>query len=268
MYQHRQFEGPPTYVDEGFMEMIHRATGLADFPGTAIVVDVLMSKPEKVALGLREISPQHRYFALDTSEGLLTEAAGNGMETLQMDIKKLGVKLNLADVAVARYGLKDVPKEQQASAMRGISMLLKPDGVLVIADMVSPDGMKFRTNQQHSLKQELGGRNIQEDGRCNIPTFDGWINLLEGAGFVVERMWDYVSHVATTDWVNQDQITIEQRRAMDELLSHEPRWVKYAFRIRGRSPVKIDFPVSVIRAVKPVESLRSRFPAIDMEIAV
>lgn len=250
MYGRRSFEtGPATYTDEGFMDTIHTATGLADFRGTATVVD-LMSGPGKIAAGLRKRAPQHRYFALDFSGAQLAKVP-EGIETLQADVRAMDIDPDFADVVVVRYGLKDIPQEQQPGVFAGISKILKPGGVLVIADMVSPDGMKIRTNHQHSLKQELGGRDVVRDGRCNIPTEEGWRDLLENAGFQAERIVDYTSNVSTANWVSGNQITEEQRRAMDQLLAGEPRWFKFRFNVRGISPVKIDYPVVVIKAVKP-----------------
>jgi SAM-dependent methyltransferase len=268
-YSKRDWEaGPKTYTDEGFMDMIHAATGLSDFKGKATVID-LMSGPGKIAKGLQQRSPDHDYYVLNASDadfGKIPES----IRTMQVDVKTMSeaeVPTGFADVVVVRYGLKDIPQDQQPGVVRNISRILKPGGILVIADMVSPDGMKYRTNQQHSLKQELQGRDLKKDGRCNIPTREGWVDLLEGEGFQVEGMNDYTSNVTTTDWVKGKQISDEQRVQMDKLLSTEPRWVKQAFGIGGKSPVKIGFPVLVIRAVKPVEPLRPRYSRMDMEIA-
>ncbi|MEK9178424.1 MAG: methyltransferase domain-containing protein, partial [Patescibacteria group bacterium] len=258
--------GPRTYSDAEFMNTIHNATGLADFSGAAVVVD-LMSGPAKVAQGLRERSPRHRYFALDAAEGQLAKVP-EGVERLQADVRHMDIGTGFADVVVARYGLKDIPQAQQAGAIAEIYRILKPGGVLVIADMVSPDGMKFRTNEQHSLKQELGGRNIEEEGRCNIPTEDGWFDLLESAGFQVQGRTDYVSHVSTSDWVKGKQITDVHRTRMDGLLASEPPYFKDKFHIRGKSPIKIDFPVLIIRAIKPSPPAERELRTVGSEFVV
>lgn len=252
-YAARNFDaGPKTYSDQGFMDMIHKATGLADFQGQAVVLD-LMSGPAKVSLGLKERSPQHRYIAVDASEGQLLKVP-DGIERLQADVRDLSVATPV-DVVVVRYGLKDIPQDQQPGVLEKIFQVTRPGGRLVVIDMVSPDGMKARTNKQHSLKQELGiiPRDVATEGRCNIPTEDQWFDLLENAGFRVSRRWDYVSRVNTSDWVNGNQISKANRRRMDSLLANQPLYFRDRFKVvrDGRDPASIEYPVLVIRAEKP-----------------
>ncbi len=252
IYASRKWDlGPKTYTDQGFLDMIHRASGLAEFQGQAVVLD-LMSGPAKVAAGLRDRSPQHKFIAVEASEGSLAKVP-EGIGRIQTDVKDL-TAVPLADVAVVRYGLKDIPQDQQAAVLIGINERLKPGGVLVVVDMVSPDGMKARTNRHHSAKQELSGRDIATRGRCNIPTEDGWKDLLESTGYKVASVGDYVSSVSTQDWVNGGQIDPDQRLVMDSMLAKEPLYFRQRFNVRSGEgvPAGIDFPVLVIRAEKPI----------------
>ncbi len=258
IYEARKWDlGPKTYTDQGMYDMIHRATGLVDFVGQAVVLD-LMSGPGKVGAALRDRSPQHEYFAVEASEGSLLKVP-EGIGRIQTDVRDLS-GVPQADVAVVRYGLKDIREDQQAAVLTGINDALRPGGVLVVADMVSPDGMKARTNRHHSAKQELSGRDIAARGRCNIPTEDQWVSLLNNAGFRVTGIDDYVSQVRTTDWVNGGQIDDAQRAQMDQMLASEPRYFKQRFNVRGgeNNPAGIDFPVLVIKAEKPLRPTEPR----------
>lgn len=252
IYSRRDWDaGPKTYTDQVMYDMIHQAAGLADFSGQAVVLD-LMSGPGKVGAALRERSPQHRFIAVEASAGSLAKVP-EGIERIQTDVRDLSA-VPQADVAVVRYRLKDIPQDQQAAVLTGINEKIKPGGALIVIEMVAPDGMKYRTNRHHSEKQVLSGRNLDEKGRCNIRTEDGWKDLLESTGYRVASVEDYVSSVSTQDWVNGGQIKPAQRLIMDAMLAREPLYFRQRFNVRGgeNSPAGIDFPVLVIRAEKPV----------------
>lgn len=263
IYAKRDWDkGPKTYTDQGFLDMIHRATGLGDFQGQAVVLD-LMSGPGKVGKGLMDRSPGHRFVAVEASAGSLAKVP-DGIERIQTDVRDLSA-VPQADIAVVRYGIKDIPQDQQPGVIAGINDVLKPGGVLVVADMVSPDGMKARTNAQHSAKQVLGGRDLDERGRCNIPTEDQWVSLLNNAGFRVSGIQDYVSQVSTQDWENGGQFKQPGgRNVMDHLLVRQPEYFRQRFNIRGNQDgsVGIDFPVLVIRAEKPLRPVEPRIRAL------
>lgn len=183
-YDKRDFDkGPATYTDKGFLDLIHNATGLSTRTDKAFVVD-LMAGPGKVAFGMQERSPQHSYAVLDNNQGQLDKIT-QPVRKILADVRSLStvVEEGSIDVATVRYGLKDIPKNQQQRVLSGINYALKPGGVLVVADMVSPEGAKEFTNKQHSRKQELSGRNIQKEGECHIPTEQEWLDMLRSAGF-------------------------------------------------------------------------------------
>src|SRR3989344_2366891 len=251
-YSQRDFaQGPRTYTDSAFLDTIFIATKLAEFKGSALVVD-FMSGPGKVASGIKERVSGHRYVALDGSVGLLRKIADPEIERVVGDIRATPLKPNSVDIGIVRYGIKDIPEEQQLDVLRQIYESLKPGGKLVIADMVSPEGAREWNNKQHSQKQQFSGRNIETEGECNIPTENEWLTLLREIGFETEVFGYYTSYVTTTDWVNGRQITDKQRQLMDKLLLNTPDEIKTAFNIRQEEEdVRIDYPVIIIKAVKP-----------------
>lgn len=251
-YGGREFtQGPKTYTDSTFIDTIFAATALAEFKGSALVVD-FMSGPGKVASGIKERIFGNSYIALDGSVGLLRKIADSGLERIASDVRKLALKQNSVDVGIVRYGVKDIPENQQLDVLKQMREVLKPGGVLVVADMVSPEGAWEWNNKQHSQKQQFSGRDITTEGECNIPTEAEWIAILQEAGLEAEVFDHYTSYVTTADWVNGKQITDEQRRLMDKLLLNVPDEIKTAFNIRQEDDgVKIDYPVVIIKAVKP-----------------
>lgn len=251
-YSQRNFDqGPKTYTDAVFLDTILAATGLAEFKGSALVVD-FMSGPGKVASGIKKRVTGHRYIALDGSVGLLRKIEDSELERVVSDVRSVALQPNSVDIGIVRYGVKDMTEEQQLDVLKQMQEVLKPGGVLVIADMVSPEGTREWNNKQHSQKQQFSGRNITTEGECNIPTEAKWIAILQEAGFEAEVFDHYTSYVTTADWVNGKQITDEQRRLMDKLLLSAPDEIKTAFNIRQEGEdVKIDYPVIIIKAVKP-----------------
>lgn len=251
-YPRRDFDaGPQTYNDKRFMDVIFNATGLATRTEPAVVVD-LMSGPGKVAFGMQERSPKNEYAVLDASAGQLDKIT-QPVKKILADVRALSVAVEdeSIDIATVRYGLKDIPKGQQSVALLGINHALKPGGVLVIADMFSPEGTREWNIMQHSRKQQFSGRNIREEGECYIPTETEWLKILEKAGFEAEVFGHYESLVTTTDWVKGKQITDDKRMQMDAFILNAPENIKKEFNIRQEGQdVRIDYPVIIIKAVK------------------
>lgn len=257
-YDKRDFDkGPATYTDKGFLDKIFKATGLSGHSDKAYVID-LMTGPGKVAFGMQERAPQHDYVVLDNNQEQLDKIIQptdkKHITKLLGDVKNLSVliaKDGFFHVATVRYGLKDIPEEQQTGVLKGIFNILRPGGKLVIVDMVSPEGMREWNNRQHGLKQQFNGRNIEKEGECNIPTEAEWSAKLREAGFEPKVSDYYKSLVATKDWVTGRQITSEQRSEMDNLILSAPEDVKIAFNIRQENgDVRIDYPVIIIEAIK------------------
>ncbi len=249
-YSIRDFnQGPATYADKELADKLFETSGLKNLSGK-VVLD-LMSGPGKVAIGLMSKSPDNYYVALDGVVDLLKEIKNPEIRSISGDARALPLRSDSVDLVVVRYGLKDVPQEQQVGVLKGIHVVLKPGKRLIIADMMSPNEMKEWINNQHSFKQQFNGRNILADGMCNIPTESEWIaNLLE-AKFHVDVVDYHISQVKTSDWVNGGQITSDQQKELDAFILAAPDEVKDKFNIRQEGgDVKVDYPVIIIRATK------------------
>lgn len=257
-YERRNFDTVATYTDKGFLDVIHKATGLSERETTAVVVD-LMAGPGKVAFGMQERAPQHSYAVLDNNQGQLDRIT-QPVRKILADVRNLSsvVEDGSVGVATVRYGLKDIPQDQQPGVLLGINRALEKGGTLVIADMISPEGAKDFTNKQHSLKQQFGGRDIEKEGECHIPTEQEWLDMLKNAGFEPEITGHYISRVSTSDWLRGNQLgypkspeAVEKKAKMDEIILGASDAIKKQFNIREENgEVKIDYPVVIIRAVK------------------
>ena len=257
-YGGRDFNrGPTTYSDPEFYRKILSATGLRHAIDSKRVLDI-MSGPGKVGQALQKLAPENNYFYLDLSETQVRKIPPvvNDLKHYRVnaDVRALPIGDSAIDVAVVRYGIKDLIQEEQLGVLKDIYRILRPGGTLVIADMVSPDadGVKEWLNNHHALKQELGGRDPEKEGACYIPTRKEWLSMLSDAGFRFEMLETHVSHVITKSWVDGNQITEEQLAGMNDNIRGGSDEVKREFSVREENGlVKIDYPVIIIKAIKP-----------------
>lgn len=257
-YERRDFfAGPKTYTDEQFLTMIDRASELDSAHAPLIVADV-MSGPGGVGLALHKKHPEHLYCFIDLATGQFNKIAGENLKGLKIfgDARRLPATDNVFDVAVARYGIKNLQKKEQPTAIHELFRTLKPGGILVIADMMAPNSqVKGWLNAQHAKKQMLSGRS-QYEGVCHIPTETEWIRFLQDEGFETTVEGYYTSHVNTTDWVKGKQVNHQQLEELDAMILNAPFEVQKAFNIYSDADgVHIDYPVIIIKAKKPLVNL-------------
>jgi len=254
-YKKRDFgKSPDIYRDTSFVEKIRDAAGLTTRSNPALVLD-LMSGPGKVAGDLKRLSPDHDYVCLDLVASQLKKIPEEVTRKLiSGDARALPFGSETFDIIVVRFGLKDLTESDQPKVLSVLQRILKPGGVLVVADMVSPDenSAKEWLNQQHALKQRLGGRNETIEGTCHIPIKTEWLSLLGNAGFLAEVYGESVSHVNTTDWEKSKQVSPDGLKELNTMLVNAPNDIKELLHIRNvpEEGVTIDYPLVVLRAVK------------------
>lgn len=255
--------GPSTYTDADFLQKIAMAAGLDRLADPALVAD-LASGPGKLGQGLQRLYPQHRFLFIDVSAEQIEKAKQTNQDPrnqfIVADIRKMPtVTTESIDVAVARYTLKDLTWEEKVSTLQEIRRIIKPNGILAVADMVSPNyEVQAWLNEQHGMKQEFEWRNPATEGYCYIPTTREWLGFLRHAGFDAHVSDTHMSFVATRQWVTGGQIDEAQKDTLDRFILNAPENVKEAFNISqerhaetGEKLVKIDYPITIIRAVKP-----------------
>lgn len=263
MYGRRDFEkGPPTYTSQEFIQKIYEATGLGQLSENVRVLDS-MSGPGLVGTKLQELaqqhpqSPHHRYYYLDLATNQLAKISG-AEGKIAGDARQMPFKEGSFHVGVIRYGAKDIPSDQQPILFQQMYEITAKGGVWVVADMYSPNGKVYKwLNNQHSTKQQMSGRNIEKEGQCHIPLEEGWLNLLTSGGFRAEVVEHHMSFVTTTDWLKNNQVTAEQLQELNDMILNAPDDAKRAFNIRQEEGlVKIDYPITIIRAYKPLQKKR------------
>ncbi|NCO12467.1 MAG: hypothetical protein COZ34_03215 [Candidatus Pacebacteria bacterium CG_4_10_14_3_um_filter_34_15] len=250
-YNKRTFDAAPTiYRDKSFVEIIYLATGLNETSEDPKVLD-LMSGPGKLTGELVNKSPAN-YYCLDFAGSQLSKISPE-VSNLRIlaEVQSLPIVYESFDVVVVRFGIKDLTADVQPEVIEGLFRILKPNGCLIVADMISPEGTGEWLNAQHALKQELSGRNPQTEGKCNIPSESEWIELLEKAGFKTEVFGRSVSYVNTSAWKKSKQVTEEQLGKLNQKIVDAPDHIKEVFNIRQDSDgLKIDYPLVVLKAIK------------------
>jgi len=250
-YEKRDFgKGPKTYSDTSFADKIAFVLGINSLAQKAIALD-LMSGPGKLSADLQAKRPDVNFIALDWTHNQLLKASTP--LKVQADAKHLPIVPNSVDAIFARYAIKDLTTQDQILAIQQAAEALKPGGVFVLAEMITPNPQtKNWLNMQHAQKQEFSGRNPEKEGICNIETFRGWRKILEQAGLTITLARRYLSIVETTDWLKGNQVTEQQLEELNHIILTAPEAAKRAFNIREENgSVKIDYPVTIIRAVKP-----------------
>lgn len=262
-YAHqRNFDTVPTYTDADFLRKIAMAARLDQFIGSALVTD-LASGPGKLGLGLQRLHPQHRFLFIDVSTEQIKKANQANQDPrnqfVAADIRRMPeIASESVDAAVARYTLKDLTWEEKVLTLQEIRRIIRPNGVLAVADMVSPScEVRAWLNEQHSIKQEFEWRNPEKEGRCYIPTTREWLGFLRHAGFNPQVSDTHMSFVATRQWVIGGQIDEAQKVALDTFILSAPAEARKVFNIRtetdpktGEDLVKLDYPLVIITANK------------------
>jgi|Napbiome12C3dose_1001474.scaffolds.fasta_scaffold00012_8 ubiquinone/menaquinone biosynthesis C-methylase UbiE len=254
--------GPSTYSDEVFLKKISETAALRHLADSALVAD-LASGPGKLGLALQTLHQyQPRFLFVDASPQQIAKAQAANQDPRNQfvvaDIRKMPeIASGSVDAAVARYTLKDLTLEEKVSTLEEINRIMKHAALLAVADMVAPNlEVQDWLNRQHSMKQEFEWRNVKTEGRCYIPTTREWLSFLHQAGF---QAWVYDTHmsfVKTEDWVKGKQFTEDKKEkqlaALNKFILAAPPAAKTAFNIREENGlVKIDYPITIIRAIKP-----------------
>lgn len=250
--------GPPTYTSQEFLQKIAVAAGLDRSTRPVRVLDS-MSGPGLVGTGLQRLTSKHRYYYLNLVADQLAKV-NNAEGRVVGDARQMPFRKGAFRIGVVRYGAKDIREEEKNGLFQKMYDVTARRGRWILADMYAPtvgdairDGQIYEwLNWQHAMKQERSGRNRATEGTCHIPTEEGWLNLFRCAGFKAAVIDHHMSYVTTTDWLKSNQVTPQQLEELNQIILTAPEAARRAFNIREENGlVKIDYPVTIIRAVKP-----------------
>lgn len=153
------------------------------------------------------------------------------------------------DRAAERFGFKNYERETQEIILGDIKRIMKSGGILLIADMISPETSYewMQTERRRKSIHTIG----EENAYHHVPTLDMWFEMLSKTGFEPNKddVFHTLSYVKTQDWVNSKQMGKEGQEDMNDFLLSAPEQARKDFNIRKEGElVRIDYPVSVIAA--------------------
>ncbi|MDD5337022.1 MAG: hypothetical protein PHS02_00900 [Candidatus ainarchaeum sp.] len=205
----------------------------------------------------------------DVREEPLLKATDDPERRIACDVKEIADHTSLVfDIVLARYVIKDIPKEQQRKVFEEIKDILMVDawlrGRLIVADMYTSLASQKAVNLVHSKKQEFAGRKPENEGVCHIPTLAKWKNYALGTDFSSARVTKRTINPVDTQkgWQGQfGKISPEdEARIISELnkviASACEQWPSFAREYNVRvsresgviTNVKLDFPIMVMVA--------------------
>ncbi len=193
-----------------------------------------------------------------------------GEFTAPGDVRELSQKFpGYFHVAAVRYGIKDLPQQEQLNALVSLRDSLVPGGRLVIADMTAYNvGQQDAIITVHAMHQRLTGRDEKAEGRCHIPTIMEWELLANSAGFKNVRITHVnVSRESTSQWAAEFGSGVEAKMAKirfmnilisdlavknsDFLKSSKVTFAKSGSGDSETLEATLDFPIMVLAADKP-----------------
>ncbi len=141
------------HVVEYAKKYIHQDSIVADFcSGTGSIT-------KKIA---DEIGGLQKAILIDTNENFLEIARGSGIQAEKLETKSgdiLEVKLNQeADAVLSIFAYHHVPDKDKHLFIKQIKTILKPEGVLILGEIYSPNKettITYYNNLYHAVPQEL-----------------------------------------------------------------------------------------------------------------
>ena len=217
----------------------------AGFTGNEVVVDMgsgaghtaLACAPHAARVVGIDVTPE-------MAEMATALAAQRGLKNVEFqvgDVERLPFGGETADVVTSR-----VSAHHYADPVRAISeafRVLRPGGVLIVADTVSPEEPAYDTflNCIEFLRDPSHVRDYRGSE---------WMRMLRAGGFEPEMLDRFALPLDGADWVKRQQCPPEKIAIVRRLMAEANSRIEAAFEIRDE-PWGFSIPIAVMRARKP-----------------
>ena len=216
-----------------------------DFKGTETVLDLgcgpghtAMACARKAArvIGI-DVTPE----MVVAANALAAQRSLSNVEFRVGNVEQLPFVTGSVDVVTSRVSAHHYsdPGRALSEAFR----VLKPGGLLLVSDTVSPEDPACDTffNTMEILRDSSHVRNYKGSE---------WMRMLKAAGFEPEMLERFPLALDGADWVKRMQTPPEKVAMLKQLLAEAASSVRSAFEIR-EDPWGFTIPIGVFRARKP-----------------
>lgn len=161
--------------------------------GTALVPDVVTAaRPETLVVGL-DVSPE----MLALGRIKLIETGRRHAALVRGDAGRVPFADATFDAVTVSYGLHELPTAVRARAVREAARVLRPGGMLAVADLDRPPGLGWAVETYLRIGEPAHAREVLGDGL---------VDLVRAAGFTV-------THRAAARGASPMQVVIAERTA-------------------------------------------------------
>lgn len=168
--------------------------------------------------------------AVDLSEAMLAQgqqlASERGITNVTFrlgDVEQLPFADDSFDLVTSRYSAHHWP--HPAAALREFRRVLRPNGQLLLGDIVSFDDYTIDT---HFQAIEL----LRDASHVRDHTLGQWLTLLEGAGFEVETAYTWEVYIDFASWVERMATPAPAVAMIRTILANAPVEVRNALKVQ------------------------------------
>ncbi len=160
----------------------------------------------------------------------------------------LPIKENTFNIIISRYCIHDV--ENKNILFKDLNYILKNNGVLEIVDMFASD------KNTMNFYNEIHGWKTLGDNKDNVyvETLDKYKKMLKVNGFKITNIDFYKSNISTSDWLNEDQISLNRKIFIEKFVKENimtDNKLKDIFNIKiNDKDISFDFPVFILTCKK------------------